>query len=53
MGALPQVLEIIFEGQRKNNNEKITKKNKSFFNLENTFFSFFFFCLDPSSFQTS
>jgi hypothetical protein len=27
MGALPQVLETIFEGQRKNSTEKITQKN--------------------------
>jgi hypothetical protein len=26
MGVLPHVLEAIFEGQRKNNNEKTTKK---------------------------
>jgi len=30
MGALYQVLEIIFEVQRKMNNEKITKKETSF-----------------------
>jgi hypothetical protein len=52
MGVLPQALEIIFEVQKnqywKNNN----KKNK-LFKLQNMFFSFFFFSLDPSYFQTS
>jgi len=28
MGMLPQALEIIFEMQRKRNNEKITRKKK-------------------------
>jgi len=31
MGALPQVLEIIFEVQRKMNNEKKKKKKKKNF----------------------
>jgi hypothetical protein len=44
MGALPQVLEIIFEVQRKMNNEKINKIS----NLQNKFFFW-----DPSYFQTS
>jgi hypothetical protein len=39
MGVLPQVLEIIFEVQRKMNDEKITKKS-SFSNLHKTFFIF-------------
>jgi len=30
MGALTQALEIIFEVQRKKNNEKITRKKKAF-----------------------
>jgi hypothetical protein len=30
MGALPQALEIIFEMQRKKNNEKITRRKISF-----------------------
>jgi hypothetical protein len=51
MGALRQVLEIIFEGQRiffyKNN----TKKNKLFQLTKRDFL--FPFYLDPSYFQTS
>jgi len=47
MGALPQVLKIIFEVQRKTNNEKITRK-EIIFPIYN-----FFFSLDPSYFQTS
>jgi hypothetical protein len=50
MGVLPQVLEIIFEVQRKMNNEKNKKRNK-FSNLQNTFI--FKKKLDPSYFQTS
>jgi hypothetical protein len=30
MGALPQALEIIFEVQRKKNNEKIARRKVSF-----------------------
>jgi hypothetical protein len=30
MGALPQALEIIFEVQRKKNNEKIARRKISF-----------------------
>jgi len=45
MGTLPQVLEIIFEVQRKISNEKVTKKKK-FSNLQNTFF-FLFFLFGP------
>jgi hypothetical protein len=32
MGALPQALEIMFEVQRKNNNEKIARRKISFSN---------------------
>jgi len=32
MGALPQALEIMFEVQRKKNNEKIARRKISFFN---------------------
>jgi hypothetical protein len=38
MRALPQVLEVIFEVQRKMNNEKITRKEISF-----PIYNFFFF----------
>jgi hypothetical protein len=41
MGVLFQALEIIFEMQKKRSNEKIRKKKK-LFNLQNTFFLFFF-----------
>jgi hypothetical protein len=41
MGALPEALEIIFEVQRKRNNEKNNKKNK-LFKLQDGF-SFFLF----------
>jgi hypothetical protein len=41
MGMLPQVLEIIFEVQRKMNNEKITRREISFPTYK-TFFFFFF-----------
>jgi len=41
MGALPQTLEIIFEMQRKNNNNKITRRKISF----PTFKTFFFLLL--------
>jgi hypothetical protein len=49
MGALPQTLEIIFEMQRKKNNEKIKRRKISFSTYKTHFFSFF---LDPSYFQT-
>ncbi len=45
---LSQVLEIIFEVQRKMNNEKITRREISFPTYKTRFFS-----LDPSYFQTS
>jgi hypothetical protein len=48
MGALLQVLKIIFEVQRKMNNEKITKK-KSFATYKTFLFVCFFF---PLSFWT-
>jgi hypothetical protein len=48
MGALPQALEIIFEGQMKRSNEK-----KKVFQLTKRKFSLlFFFSLDPSYFQS-
>jgi len=48
MGTLPQVLEIIFQVQRKMNNEKITIKELRF-----PTYKTFFFSLDPSYIQTS
>jgi hypothetical protein len=50
---LPQVSEIIFEVQRKINNEKITRKEISFPTYKRRFFFPFFFSLDPSYFQMS
>jgi hypothetical protein len=44
MGTLPQVLEIIFEMQRKMSNEKITRKKKK---LSNFFFFFIFSLFGP------
>jgi hypothetical protein len=41
MGALPQALEIIFEVQRKNIDEKVTRKNKNF----PTYYKLLFFLL--------
>jgi hypothetical protein len=41
MGALPQVLKIIFKMQRKMSNEKITRKELSFSPYK-TFFFFLF-----------
>jgi hypothetical protein len=38
MGALPQVLEIGYEVQRKKNNEKIGRKKRSFSNYKTPFF---------------
>jgi len=49
MGGLPQALKIIFEVQRKKNNEKITRKKKSFFNLQNAFFFSWFLLFEPLS----
>jgi hypothetical protein len=40
MEALPQALEIIFEVQRKRNNEKITSRKKAFQLIKHVFFSF-------------
>jgi hypothetical protein len=34
MGGLPQVIEIIFEVQRKRSNEKITRRKISFLTYE-------------------
>jgi len=42
MGVLLQVLEIIFEVQRKMSNEKITRREINFSNLQKTFFPLFF-----------
>jgi hypothetical protein len=43
IGVLPQALEIIFEVQRKRNNEKIIRKKISFLTYKTPFFSFFSF----------
>jgi hypothetical protein len=51
MGALPQVLEIIFEVQRKMSNEKITRREINFPPYKFIYFSFSP-SLDPSYFQT-
>jgi hypothetical protein len=51
MGALPQVQEIIFEVQRKMNNEKIARRKINFSTYKTRFFSFFL-SLDPSFFQS-
>jgi hypothetical protein len=40
MEALPQALEIIFEVQRKRNNEKITSRKKAFQLIKHVCFSF-------------
>jgi hypothetical protein len=44
MGTLPQVLEIIFEVQRKMNNEKITRREINFPTYK-TYFLFHLFIL--------
>jgi len=49
---LLQVLEIIFEMQRKMSNEKITRREINFPTYKIYFFNLFF-SLDPSYFQTS
>jgi hypothetical protein len=49
MGTLLQALEIIFEIQKKRNNEKIIIREISF----PTYKTFFFSSLDPSYYQTS
>jgi hypothetical protein len=49
MGMLPQVLEIIFEVQRKMNNEKIIRREINFLIYKTRIF----FSLDPSYFQTT
>ncbi len=51
MRTLLQVLEIIFEVQKKLDHEKITRKKKVFQLIKTFFFPFFFG--DPSYFQTS
>jgi hypothetical protein len=45
MGALPQVLEIIFEVQRKMNNEKITRREINFPTYK--FYLFIYFLFEP------
>jgi hypothetical protein len=40
MVAWPQALEVIFEAQRKKNNEKITRRKKTFQLTKHVFFSF-------------
>jgi hypothetical protein len=40
MGALLQALEIIFQVQRKKNNEKLTRKKKAFQLIKRIFFLF-------------
>jgi hypothetical protein len=45
MGALPQVLEIIFEVQRKKSNEKINRKEKKSFSTHKFYFILFHFIL--------
>jgi hypothetical protein len=40
MGALLQALEIIFQVQRKKNNEKLTRKKKAFQLTKHIFFLF-------------
>jgi hypothetical protein len=47
IGVLPQVQEIVFEVQRKMNNEKIARRKINFSTYKTCFFSFFF-SLDPS-----
>jgi hypothetical protein len=51
-GTLPQVLEIIFEVQRKLSNEKNNKNINELSNLQHTFFFFSFFSLwTPPTFK--
>jgi hypothetical protein len=50
--VLLQVLEIIFEVQRKMSNEKIIRREINFLIYKTRFFPFFS-SLDPSYFQTS
>jgi hypothetical protein len=47
MGMLPQILEIIFEVQRKMSNEKITRREISFPTYK-THFYFYFFGTPPT-----
>jgi len=53
MGTLPQTLEIIFEVQRKRNNEKIKKREISFPTYKIYFIIFLSSFLDPSYLKTS
>jgi hypothetical protein len=43
MGMIPQALEIIFEVQRKRNNERIARKKKAFQLTKCVFFFFLLF----------
>jgi hypothetical protein len=52
MGSLHQVLEIIFEVQRKISNKKITRREINYLTYETQFY-LFLFSLDPSYFETS
>jgi hypothetical protein len=52
MRALPQALEIIFEVQRKGNNEKIARRKISFSSYK-TFFFLFSSLWTPSTFKAS
>jgi hypothetical protein len=53
MGVPPQALEIIFEAQRKRNNEKNSKKKSKLSNLQNVGFFFYSFLWTPPSFKAS
>jgi hypothetical protein len=48
MGALPQSLEIIFEVQRKRNNEKITRRKINFPTYKTHLFPFSFLPTPPT-----
>ncbi len=49
MGVLPQVLEIIFQVQRKRTNEKLTQNKLS--KIQNAFFSLFLSLWIPPTFK--
>jgi hypothetical protein len=51
MGTLPQVLEIIFEVQRKMSNEKITRRERSF-KLTKHFYFFSLSLWTPPTFRS-
>jgi hypothetical protein len=48
MKTLPQVLEIIFQVQRKMSNEKITRREINFQLTKQVFFPFFFLWTPPT-----